>query len=209
MLQEKLSPRSITRVGYAEVAIDWLTQNQKHATAVGTYLLEHLHVPGTRKLTYFIEATAYFNPRSKEDGTRTPKVLVLYTDKPSKLLGRNNSKRCCHLEFRFQNHGACVRIGLNTIADRVSFDHEEFWSRALRLRDFNSMGELGAIVSPTSSVSGSALRAHAKKYLRKHNASGCYSGAFLLQDALRADNAIKKALIDLDNRHFLKQITLK
>ncbi|MFJ2995682.1 hypothetical protein [Pandoraea sp. NPDC087047] len=208
ILNKKLGPRNITRVSSVEVAIDWLTANKKDAFTVGAYVLEHLRIPHARHRARFVKATFYSDRRATRPKSRTNKVAVLYPDKPSKLLARKSAKRCCHLEFRYQNRGACASIGLNTIGDCASFDHEAFWRHALALYTFRHMHELGAVVGSKQHISDAALRKQAKQFLAQHSAPQFYSDTFVLHDCLHASPNIKTLLKNLDNRHFLKKITL-
>lgn len=207
-LHETLGCRNTSKVSYAEIAIDWLTQSRQLASHLGGYLLEHLRVPSARTDIHFEEETAYFNPRSTARGKRTPHVTVLYTDKPSKLLAGKYVLPCCHLEHRVQGHPACSKVGLNTIADCMDFDHVGFWRDALRLCDFESKAALGAILASNPNVSGTALRQRAEAFLKPHRADGHYAGHYVLQNCIKTKPEISKALRRIDNRHFFKSMKL-
>lgn len=200
-LHRGLQNRSMTRVSYVEIAIDWLTQDQQHASRLGGYLLEHLRVPHVRTPVKFEQATAYFNQRAAAGSSSG--VTLFYTDRRSKLLARKYPEPCCHLERRLRGHAACVKIGLGTVADCVQFDHAGFWKSALRLYDFRSKTALGEILAPKPAVSTTRLREHANLFLDAHQACGWYAGRYVLQDCLRTKPEIRKVLMPLDNRHFL------
>lgn len=203
-LSNMLGIRHLTRVSYAEVAIDWLTSDTESAAAVAEYLLEHMLVPWARERVNIEEETAYFHRRTNKNGNPSPHVPVLYADRPSKLLARRYPEPCCHFEHRFNGHAACSSIGLNTLADCIAFDHHAFWRSTLRLCEFSSKMDLGAALSKRSDLTASALRNRAANFLQEHRVEALNESPYVLHNCVRATPVIHKALRAIDNRHLLE-----
>ncbi len=202
-LSNMLGIRHLTRVSYAEVAIDWLTPDGESAAVMAEYLLEHM-VVRARERANIEEETAYFNRRTNKNGNPSPHVPVLYADRPSKLLARRYPEPCCHFEHRFNGHAACCSIGLNTLDDCIAFDHYAFWRSTLRLCEFSSKMDLGAALSNRSDLTASALRNRAANFLRGHRVEALNKSPYVLHNCVRATPVIHKALRAIDNRHLLE-----
>ncbi|WP_028731219.1 hypothetical protein [Pandoraea sp. E26] len=203
-LSNMLGTRYLTRVSYAEVAIDWLTSDNENAAVMAEYLLEHMVVPRARERANIEEETVYFNRRTNKNGNLSPHVPVLYADRPSKLLARRYPEPCCHFEHRFNGHAACSSIGLNTLADCIAFDHHAFWRSTLRLCEFSSKMDLGAALSNRSDLTASALRNRAANFLQEHRVEALNESPYVLHNCVRAKPVIRRALRAIDNRHLLE-----
>lgn len=195
--------RNLTKISRAEIAIDWLTSNKRHATDIGRYLLEHMVVRWTRASVKIEDATVYFNRRTSSNGKPSPKSTVFYVDRPSKLLAGRNPSACCHLERRLADHASCSLVGLNTLDDCISFDHLLFWQSELCLCEFSSKAGLGKALSARKGLSGSAFRGRAMHFLQEHRAAPAYAPAYVLQNCLHAAPIIRQTLTGIDNKHIL------
>lgn len=204
-LSTMLGTRHLTRVSYAEVAIDLLTSDNESAAVMAEYLLEHMVVPCARERANIEEETVYFNRRTNKNGNLSPHVPVLYADRPSKLLARLYPEPCSHLEHRFNGHAACSSIGLNTLADCIAFDHHAFWLSNLRLFEFSSKMDLGAALSNRSDLTASALRNRAANFLQEHRIGASNESPYVLHNCVRAKPIIRRALKAIDNKHLLEE----
>lgn len=206
IVSNMLGTRNMSKVSYAEIAIDWLTQDRKDAAHLGGYLLEHVLIPYTRSTVRFVKKTAYFN--SRHSAGNSSGTTTFYTDRLSKLLAGKYAKSCCHMERRLRGRAACSQIGLNSIHDCIHFDHVKFWRNALRLYDFRSKADIGVVLAPNPNVSRTALRQRGNLFLEAYEAGGCYAGRHVLQNCVRDKPALQSILEPLDNRFFLKKLRL-
>lgn len=189
----------ISKVTYVELASDWITVSRRDALELQRYFLRHLRVARIRQPVKCDVDTAYFKRRTSKQRERSGLNAVLYADKTSKFASTRHP--CCHLEYRFSGVSACRGVGLNNVADCVSFDHLDFWSRHLTLFDFSSKVALGKIVAPDPEVSDSALRKHADRFLLANSYDGRH---YVLQNCVLSKRNVLHSLTPIDHRHFLQ-----
>ena len=147
-------------------------------------------------------------------GRRSPSVLALYSDKPSKL---NNARpleddlRCAHQELRITGEAAVAECGIVSIDDLIRFDHAKFWSENLRFykipNNKTQLGRLLAIACGDSvDVTGSALRKRATRWIKKHSIFDDHSDVFVMHNALRATSNIEKLLPQISFTDWLDEV---
>jgi hypothetical protein len=113
------------KLNYVEVALDFLAEDVSAA-----YLLHELFDCG------FVQAWhGKRETRRVENGTYTGQkkpghLFVWYSDRASKVAPW---KSCLHVEGRHQGMAAVRRIGIQTPADLLTFDHTAYWRRYLNL----------------------------------------------------------------------------
>lgn len=68
------------------------------------------------------------------DGERSGRNLVLYSDRPSKVAGKGN---VTHLELRLLNAGAVRRAGFSSVRDLIRVDPRAVFEHNIKLVDFD------------------------------------------------------------------------
>lgn len=121
----------------AHIALDLPTQTTTEAEQFKDFLTASF-LPARRPtdLVHNVESTTYFafnRPRGR--GMRA----ALYADMPSKVL----SGACCHLELRFSGSAALKKEALRQTEELIALDHQDLWSRHLKLVEPPSAIELG------------------------------------------------------------------
>lgn len=200
-LQRALESRHRIRMGYAELAFDWLVADRNAADTLYRFIVKHMRVPYLRHAVTFEEETAYFAPRAADDLSKNVRNVVLYADRPSKLWGaRQDRSPCCHLEHRFHGVDTLAQRGLLSLEDCIRFDHRAYWTEHLRLFRLPSKVELGRWLNPDSiDVSGTALAKRADRFLDRYS----HGDTFVLQDCWRGNPSIANVLTPIDNAPFL------
>ncbi|WP_232354762.1 hypothetical protein [Burkholderia pseudomallei] len=200
-LQRALGSRHRIRMGYAELAFDWLVADRNAADMLYRFILKHMRVPYLRHAVTFAEETAYFAPRAADDLSKSARNAVLYADRPSKLwAARQDCSPCCHLEHRFQGVDTLAQHGLLSLEDCIRFDHRAYWAEHLRLYRLPSKLELGRWLNPNSiDVSDTALTKRADRFLGRYS----YGDIFVLQDCWRGNPSIANVLTPINNAPFL------
>ncbi|RQQ31938.1 hypothetical protein [Burkholderia stagnalis] len=204
-LQRALESRHRIRMGYAELAFDWLVADRAAADMLYRFILKHMRVPYLRHAVTFEEGTAYFAPRTADDLSKNVRNVVLYADRPSKLwAARQDHSPCCHLEHRFQGVDTLAQRGLLSLEDCIRFDHRAYWAEHLRLFRLPSKVELGRWLNPDSiDVSGTALANRADRFLDRYS----HGDTFVLQDCWRENQSIANTLTQIDNALFFMDVT--
>ncbi|MBJ9732222.1 hypothetical protein I5695_25920 [Burkholderia cenocepacia] len=200
-LQRALRSRHRIRMGYAELAFDWLVADRDAADMLYRFILKHMRVPYLRHAVTFEEGTAYFAPRAADDLSKNVRNVVLYADRPSKLwAARQDRSLCCHLEHRFQGVYTLAQRGLLSLEDCIRFDHRAYWAEHLRLFRLPSKVDLGRWLNPDSiDVSDTALAKRTDRFLGRYS----YGDTFVLQDCWRGNPSIASVLTPIDNAPFL------
>ncbi|RQY16666.1 hypothetical protein DF118_06120 [Burkholderia stagnalis] len=204
-LQHAFESRHRIRMGYAELALDWLVADRDAADTLYSFVLKHMRVPYLRHAVAFEEGTAYFAPRATDDLSKSARNVALYADRPSKLWSaRQERSPCCHLEHRFQGVDVLAQRGLLSLEDCIRFDHRGYWAEHLRLFRLPSKVELGRWLNPDSiDVSGTALANRADRFLDRYR----HGDTFVLQDCWRENPTIANALMPIDNELFFVDVT--
>ncbi|TXD01807.1 hypothetical protein FTI75_25960 [Burkholderia pseudomallei] len=200
-LQHAFKSRHRIRMGYAELALDWLVADHDAADVFYSFILKHMRVPYLRHAVTFEERTAYFAPRATDDLSKSARNVALYADRPSKLWSaRQDRSPCCHLEHRFQGVDTLAQRGLLSLEDCIRFDHRAYWAEHLRLFRLPSKVELGRWLNPDSiDVSDTALAKRADRFLGRYS----YGDTFVLQDCWLGNPSIANVLTPIDNAPFL------
>lgn len=202
-LTNALRGKCATKIPYAEIAIDWITDSGADAAQLQQYVLQHFRLRYSRYGVRLEKDTAYYGPRAEKPHGKRQRNVTVYADSPSKLAAGNNQP-CCHLEYRLTSP-ELARIGLFTVGDCAGFDFTWFWSKHLDLVRISSKEDLGRILAPRKrTLSGSALRQRADLFLAEH----AYQDGYVLQECLQQWPAIKKILEPVDNRHFLDKLAV-
>ncbi|WP_232436636.1 hypothetical protein [Burkholderia ubonensis] len=204
-LQRALESRHRIRMGYAELAFDWLVASREAAYVLYRFIVKHMRVPYLRHAVTFEEETAYFAPRAAHDLSKNVRNVVLYADRPSKLwAARQDRSPCCHLEHRFQGVDTLAQRGLLSLEDCIRFDHRAYWTEHLRLFRLPSKVKLGRWLNPDSiDVSGTALAKRADRFLDRYS----HGDIFVLQDCWRENQSIANMLTQIDNALFFMDVT--
>ena len=106
---------------HAEIALDIITPHAaqlKRTTGVG--FLQRWH--RTKQRMFFLPGDNFRTDDLGRPGTS----FQGYDDKPSKVTGE---LPCFHFEAKINGVRALRRLGINSIADLLAFDHAQFWQR--------------------------------------------------------------------------------
>lgn len=213
MLLGILGATVATQLEYAEIDIDIIPPVLRPQLAQKLYrAFIAAAVPKYhRNKTTFVEGTCYFEPRHRLDGRKRPHVLGVYADRPSKLNNRTvdaDDPACLHIEWRVSGVENLMKLGLVTVADLAAFDHAKFWPRHVALYRLPRKTSLGRILAKTAGkdplVSGTALRRRADRWQKDHIADTAAQGQFVLYNALRGANVLKRALPRITFKHWLR-----
>lgn len=188
------------QLSYVELAWDIRTINARHALKMRNALLAVLVVPHQRGCVLRVKTTWYYGRRENK-GVKRGHVLVIYTDRPSKL---NNAQPdpdatpCLHIEWRATGKAALQHLGLATLADLIAFEHHVFWSQRLRVHQLPAKADLGRLLQTTHGktikVGDAALRKRARNWKQEHS----IKGKFVLHNALFSAPNLKRLLPKLD-----------
>jgi hypothetical protein len=127
----------------ADIAVDWLTCDQDHATWLKVWLCNHASLPWSRpgamldtgldlddesKPTYLVN-----NKQRRDQGKRpAARNLAIYADKPCKLF----PAPCAHAELRLRN-AACRRRGWHKPSDLIGLNPNQQYAQHLRFIAFD------------------------------------------------------------------------
>ena len=184
-------------ISYVELACDLITRAQGKAEALGKWLLGHVWLKSCRERVVLDKngTTYYYHRRHDGNGRKSPKVLALYADKPSKLPGRRKGEPCCHIEFRLSGAAAVKRAGIVSVGDLLDFDHAAFWTQGICLASWKSKADLGrAVYAGDAEISGAALRKHANMVMREYD----LKGTFVMQNALLEEPDLRNVTSGID-----------
>ena len=199
ILAEELGCATAALINYVEIAFDLPSKSRRQVRARRNHFLasaKMLHLPHDVALDKK-HGTVFYCGRRK-----CPSVLAVYADKPSKL---NNARPsvgtppCAHQEFRKTGEGAVADCGIVGVDDLTDFDHAKFWDQNLRFYKIpTNKTQLGRLLARACgadpSVSGSALRKRATRWVKKHSIFDGRSDVFVMHNALRANPDLEKLL---------------
>lgn len=118
-------------VGKVEIALDLITKTMKDAEALRDYFVQYLVKPKSRQKVIFSKegegSNAYWARR------KSPSNITVYA-RLSKGAGRYHGQPCCHVEYRYSASESLEQVGVVTLDDLVTFDHQSFWRKKLALR---------------------------------------------------------------------------
>ena len=201
LLKEALGNDVAVQISYAEIACDLPPTNKRLAR------LQCDSFMAAAKMLYKPDSVVrsgrtYYFGRRTNGKTRLPRVLAVYADRPSKLLNarpKDGSAPSMHIEARLTGSPSLEQEGIACLNDLIRFDHKAFWERCLRLYQLpkckTALGRLLATVSggdPT--VSGSALRKRASRWLERHVPVDGGREVFVMHNALRSTPNLAKML---------------
>lgn len=203
ILENALGHGVAVLVTYVEVASDLPSASAKHARAMRNSFLasakmlyeRHPVILGKPRKPGKLCSIFYFGPRTRFNGrkcVRRSRVLVIYADKPSKLLNARPSADdlpCAHIECRVSGSAAIAEIGIVSLADLIAFDHVAFWEKSLRLYELPLQKDVGyqlAKAAGTSlKVTASAFCDRARNWKSIHSISDDFGSNFIMHNALR------------------------
>ena len=212
LLEEKLGADVALLLVYVEIACD-LPATSKHRAR-----LQRDSFMASTKMNYerlFVEqyARTYYFGRRTDGKTRSPRVLTVYADRPSKLLDARPdvaSSPCMHIEVRLSGSPALEHEGIACLKDLIHFDHQAFWERSLRLYQLpKNNTELGRHLASASgddpNVSGSALRKRASRWRERHTIVDGVREVFVMHNALINTPNLKKTLHKISFAEWLEE----
>jgi len=128
-LQQKLSGQPAPLINRVDVALDLISGSLADAEKLPLYIDSSLYKPYHRPahIVTDYQGTTYIG--FKNGYTK----YVIYADKPSRHIGLP----CCHLECRFQSTRVVSALGIRSITDLLAFDYIGFWSKRLRLYQYD------------------------------------------------------------------------
>jgi hypothetical protein len=118
-------------LNYGEFALDLTFADQLKKLKAEDWTDRHLirkYHPSKYGIRWVKGVTRYDAPRSAQNG------ITLYTDRASRITGE---LACLHVEWRCNGVAALRRIGINSVADLLTFDHRAFWQQRLILQDWS------------------------------------------------------------------------
>ena len=136
------------------------------------------------------EGTDYFGRRTDENASKRSNVLVVYSDRPSKINNERpdeNALPCLHIELRSTGSAALANHGVVSLEDLILFDHESFWNKNIRIYQLPNLTDLGRLLVKLSGsnkdISSTALRKKARKWMNDFRND---DGDFVMHNALQA-----------------------
>ncbi len=120
--------RPVHLLTYFESALDWPFANPMLCREANDFFDRHFvkrFHRGEAGVRFYKGVTRYTDPR------RAASNVVSYADRPSRITGEVD---CLHVEYRLRRR-AFQRLGINSVADLLAFDHYAFWQARLRLAD--------------------------------------------------------------------------
>lgn len=207
LLRKTLGAEINADLTYVELARD-ITIPKKARTALYAAFMQSVKVPHQRALFVKYKNTYYCGRRAENDD-RDGSVLVLYTDRPSKL---NNARpaadalKCFHVELRLSGKAALAKHGIRSLDDLIQFDHEQHWHTSLNFFVLPSKTEVGRLLAACcrgrSDASATAYLKRANRWLEKHS----LDDKFVLHNALKATPALARYLVKADWSDLLESI---
>ena len=193
-LVEDLGVRYTFAINYLEIAADFFVRTSVARKNLRAFLLGHLTIKFVKQRVSHFKGTDYFGSRTTKDGKRRPRVGVIY-ERRSKLAGPRKGKKCLHLEVRLSGSDAIQSLGVFGLHDLVQFDFRKVWHQFAELRRFSSSAALGReIGGRVEEATSKALHKRTRRFRDDH----LLDGAFVLQNAIRANPEVKHALEDID-----------
>lgn len=179
-----------TKINYAEINLDLITETKNQAASLQNFLLERVIVPYSKYEVFFEGNTAYFHPRSDAKNNKLPRGFVVYSDRKSKLQTEFKGMNCCHVEWRLLGR-ALEENGLITVEDLKGINIKRFWSGNLDLWEIPSKFELGNTLGRNkSAITDRGLRKRAATFMGKY----IKNGTFILHDAYLGNKEIGRCL---------------
>ena len=211
ILADELGCATAVLINYVEIACDLPSGTRRQIRARRNRFLESakmLHLPHDVVRDKKYGTIFYYG------GRRSPSVLAVYADKPSKL---NNARPpdggapCAHQEFRKTGEGAVTDCGIVGVDDLADFDHAKFWDQNLRFYKIpTNKTQLGRLLARAfgadPNVSGSALRKRALRWVKKHSIVDGRSEVFVMHNALRATPNLEKLLPQISFKDWLDEV---
>lgn len=197
LLNNALGQDIAVSVTYVEVAADLPSSSAEQARVRRNSFVASANMSYERNLVELDEYgdIFYFGPRIRWNGkkfVRRSRVLVIYADKPSKLLNARPSADdlpCAHIECRVSGSAAIAKIGIVSLADLIAFDHVAFWEKSIRLYELPQRKILGyrlAEAAGTSlKVTASAFCDRARNWKSIHSISDDFGSNFIMHNAMR------------------------
>jgi hypothetical protein len=177
IVKHRLGRRATALPNNVEIALDIIPlQNiQNQIENLESAFLESAIPLWTRSPIKVYEKTIYFGSRSGTSQRKAGRLLVMYSDKHSKLNPRDDNPLrtpCLHMEFRIFGTPSLERIGLFSINEMIEFDHLEFWKNQVKLYRLPNLtktgGLVGAMKGMSKDVSSRALRKRATSWIKEH-----------------------------------------
>jgi len=195
--EEAIGARYSVKLSEVELNMDWVTQTAEEAMELRDFALAHMRVSYWKEPVVIKEGTAYFRRLHDSNGKKQFRNLVIYADKPDKRTGRP----CCHIEWRFCGPAPLADVGLFTLDDCATFDHQDFWSKHLDLFALPPKAAISHWLDGESAISGTAHRKRADKFLEPYR----QDGAFVLQNCSLNNPTISEILTPIENALFLPE----
>lgn len=183
------------QLGEVEIALDLIPLDSQPGLAkqLGRAFVSAAVPKFHRREALCEKGTWYFERRTKPNLRPREHVLTVYYDRPSKLDNQRpgtNDAQCLHIEWRVSGVAAMKKLGLYTVDDLIAFRHEKFWPQHVHLYELPRKTDLGRLLTLANgfdaSISGSALRKKADRWLHQHTMkSEKCRGQFVLYNALR------------------------
>src|SRR5258708_2547553 len=129
-LEKRVVEIPLPLINHVACALDFLTDTLDEAETLQQYVDAHLYKPYHRPehgVEVYKETTTYLGYRNRRS------KIVTYADK----LSRQSGVPCTHLECRFQSAATVRALGIKSIADLLAFNHRTFWTKRLRLYDYD------------------------------------------------------------------------
>ncbi len=207
LLEKALGDDIAVQLTYVEIACDFPGNGKKQTRQWRNAFLGAAKMKYQRQSVVRDKTTWYFGRRT--DGEkRSPQVLAVYADKPSKL---NNARPsadllpCVHIEWRATGNPVLASLGIISLGDLIQFDHRRFWNVHIRLYELPKPTALGRLLAKVygteTNVSGSALRMRTARWIKNHTTEG----KFVMHNALLTDPEIAK---DLNKVPFLEWVKM-
>jgi hypothetical protein len=219
LLENALGHGVAVLVTYVEVAFDLPSASAKQARARRNSFLASAKMLYERNPVRLSKhgTTFYFGPRFRWNGKKWVRrncVLVIYADRPSKLLNARPSYEelpCTHTECRVSGSDAIAEIGIVSLADLIAFDHVAFWEKSIRLYELPERKILGYRLAEAKgksrNVTDAAFRKRAAKWLKSVSIPDDFGSNFIMHNAMRKDPEICKYFKQLSFAEWLDEVT--
>jgi len=200
------------------VAADLPSSSAEQARVRRNSFVASAYMPYERNLVELDEYgdIFYFGPRIRWNGkkfVRRSRVLVIYADKPSKLLNARPSADdlpCAHIECRVSGSAAIAEIGIVSLADLIAFDHVAFWEKGIRLYQLPERKVLGYRLAEAEGafldVTDAAFRKRAAKWVSDLSIQDDFGSNFIMHNAMRKDPEICKYFKQLSFAEWLDEV---
>lgn len=200
-LVKALGNEVAVQISYAEIACDLPSTSKRLARLQCDSFMAAAKMQYKSDSVVQFGRTYYFGRRTNGK-KRLPRVLAVYADRSSKLLNarpEDSSAPSMHIEARLSGSPSLEQEGIACLNDLIHFDHHAFWERCLRLYQLpkckTELGRLLATVSGDApTVSGSALRKRASRWLERHALVDGGREVFVMHNALRSTPNLAKKL---------------